>query len=252
MITRIGKWGTGAGLAACLWLTVGSASAQQKPPPGKDAPRVEAHKAETHNMDADFAACLVLDNQNEISAARLAEERTETSQVKKFARMLQDDHSKFIAELEKFGGQQFQARLKDKADSRSEDRRSDIEARDNQKKEAYGKTGTKREGVAEGHSNAHLQIRHEIADECLASTRRELSDKKGLEFDACYLGMQIAAHMRMVDELKVLERHATREMQPVLQAGRKTAEGHLQKAKDLMKELEKDHEARTAQRSDSK
>jgi predicted outer membrane protein len=259
MLTTVGRWGWGTGLAACcLWSTIGTAMAQQKQPAaGTTAPAARQQPAQNsaQNMDAEFAACLVLANQNEIVASRLAEERSESNHVKKFARMLQADHAQFVTDLEKFGGQQFRNRIKDQADARSEDRRSELEGRDNQSKDAYGKTGTQREAVTAAtpaaHGNAHLQIHEEIADECLASTRRELSDRKGREFDACYVGMQIAAHMRMVDELKVLERHASREMQPVLQKGRKAAEEHLLKAKELMKDLEKDHDTRTAKRPDS-
>lgn len=252
MPTTVSKWGWRFGLAACcLWTSIEGAIAQQKQP-GAGPPTGVAIPQAEQGLDAEFAACLVLDNQNEIVFAKSAEQRTESSQVKKFARMLQQDHGKFITELEKFGGRQFRARIEDEADARSEDRRSDLEARDNQQKGAYGKTGTQREAVTAAHANPHLQIRQEMADECLASTRRELSDKKGFEFDASYVGMQIAAHLRMVDELKVFERHASREMQPVLRAGRKTAEEHLQRAKDLMRELEKDHDSRTANRSDSK
>jgi len=252
MPTTVSKWGWRCGLAACcLWTSIEGATAQQKQPEA-ESPAGSTRLHSEQSLDAEFAACLVLDNQNEIVSAKFAEQRTESSQVKKFARMLQQDHATFITELEKFGGRQFRTRIEDEADARSEDRRSDIEARDNQQKGAYGKTGTQREAVTAAHANPHLQIRHEMADEFLASSRRELSDKKGFEFDASYVGMQIADHLRMVDELKVLERHASREMQPVLRAGRKTAEEHLQRAKDLMRELEKNHDSRTAKRSDSK
>jgi len=263
MHTTVGRWGWGAGISACcLSMAIGTVMAQQKGPatPPAGAPGTGAVAPPAMSMDAEFAACLVLENQNEIAAAKLAEDRTESGQVKKFARMLQTDHEKFIGELERFGGQQYRNRVKDQIDSRSEDQRSETEAQANQQKEAYGKTGTQRSnapgtataaGAAAPHST-HLQIRQEVADECLTSTRRELSDKKGSAFDACYVGMQIAGHLRMVDELKVLERHASRELQPVLKQGRTKAEEHLQKAKELMKELEKEQEAHTAQRSNSK
>lgn len=260
MHTTVGRWGWSAGLSACcLSMAMGTALAEQKGPaaPPAGAPGTTAAAQPGVNMDAEFAACLVLANQNEIAAAKLAEDRTESGHVKKFAKMLQTDHEKFIGELERFGGQQYRNRVKEQVDSRSEDQRSETEAQANQQKEAYGKTGTQRTNRAPGAGAAasqgtHMQIRQELADECLASTRRELGDKKGSEFDACFVGMQIAAHLHMVDELKVLERHASRELQPVLKQGRTKAEEHLQKAKELMKQLEKEHDAHTAQRSTSK
>jgi predicted outer membrane protein len=95
-----------------------------------------------------------------------------------------------------------------------------------------------------------MQIKHEIADQCLASTRRELESKSGSEFDECYVGMQVGAHMKMADALTVLERHASPELQPVLRKGLETVRTHLDHAKKVKKSLDEGGE-RTARSKDS-
>jgi len=83
-----------------------------------------------------------------------------------------------------------------------------------------------------------IQIDQELADRCLASAQRELNEKQGKEFDMCYVGMQIAAHMKMVDSLSVYSRHASGELQQVLNEGLETSQQHLEHAKQLVKQVE--------------
>ncbi len=86
--------------------------------------------------------------------------------------------------------------------------------------------------------NVFEQIKEELADTCLASAQQELQEKKGADFDNCYVGMQIGAHMKMIDTLKVFERHATPELQQVLRKGLQTSQKHFDEAKRLMKGLD--------------
>lgn len=83
-----------------------------------------------------------------------------------------------------------------------------------------------------------IQIDQELADRCLASAQRELNEKQGKDFDMAYVGMQIAAHMKMVDTLSVYSRHASGELQQVLNEGLETSQQHLEHAKQLVKQVE--------------
>ena len=74
--------------------------------------------------------------------------------------------------------------------------------------------------------------------------QRELHDKKGSEFDTCYMGMQLGAHMQMLDQMKVFEKHATPELQQVLRKDRETLQNHFDQAKRIMKGLDGVHTAR--------
>ena len=81
--------------------------------------------------------------------------------------------------------------------------------------------------------------RHPIAvEEREDSAERELLEKKGADFDRCYLGMQLGAHMRMIDTLTVYERHSSPELQQVFHKGLQTSRKHLDEARKLLKGVE--------------
>ena len=82
-----------------------------------------------------------------------------------------------------------------------------------------------------------LQIKQEIADQCLISASREFGSKKGEEFDECYIGSQILLHMKKIAELKVLEKHVSSQLQTTLRDGREHAEHHLEQAKKIKDSL---------------
>ena len=82
------------------------------------------------------------------------------------------------------------------------------------------------------------QIKQEITDKCVASAQKELNSKQGQEFDKCFVGMQIAHHMHMVDTLSVLSTKASPELQQILDEGLQTSQQHLEHAKQLAKKLE--------------
>jgi predicted outer membrane protein len=181
-------------------------------------------------LDDHIAACLTLANQNEIALAKTAEEKSSNPEVKSFAQQIEQDHTKFMSQITKFGGNEF--RNRDTSARRDGERRDDSSATPRNADQAKNAASSSQDQV-------HMQIKRELADECLASTQRELSQKSGQEFDDCYVGMQIAAHMQMVTELKVLQRHASPELASVLKEGQNTAQKHLDHAKQLMKTLAK-------------
>jgi len=239
------------------------------------------HPAKGAGLDQEMAGCLVLGNQNEIAAAKLGEQST-NPEVVAFAKMMQKEHQLFLAQLQEFAGQQFRDRNLDsdayrptaKAGTKaaagrpntdsvpgvkparvSKELKDDVErqaATEPRRDPGETKTGdrpitvTARKVGADDAQATHetmRQMKLELADECLANTRRELDGKSGKEFDSCFVGMNIAAHMHMITELTVFERHASPEFKPVLQRGRETAMHHLQHAKELIKNIESGHTA---------
>lgn len=261
------RWILTIAFAQALTLaTTAHSTAQETAAPRRNPARAQPQRdaAQTENLDAHFAACLILSNQNEIASARLAEQRTKSPEVKKFAQAMEKDHEKFIAALEEVAGNPFHDRRTTSAsssetrrDARTEDSANDRSAADDADRTGRqaapaARTGVRKNGTGKGPAAAstpatdiHLQIKQEIADECLASTQRELSSKEGREFDACYIGIQLAAHMLMIDELKVLERHASAALKPVLRQGLETAQEHLSQAKQIMKDIENRETAST-------
>jgi putative membrane protein len=88
-------------------------------------------------------------------------------------------------------------------------------------------------------SDRRSEIAKEIDEQCLESLKKELGDKSAGEFDACYVGSQIAGHMQMAAALKVLSKHATGELRDVITEAQPTVDKHLKHAKELMNKLEK-------------
>jgi predicted outer membrane protein len=83
-----------------------------------------------------------------------------------------------------------------------------------------------------------LQLKRELAQECLTSTIEELGKKKGAEFDKCYMVQQVIAHQQMIATLHVFQRHASPELAELIAEGEKTAKKHLQHGKQLAKQME--------------
>ena len=98
-----------------------------------------------------------------------------------------------------------------------------------------GRDSRTESGACTSHGGV-LNLKREIADQCLASAHRELDNKSGKEFAQYYIGMQIGAHMYVVDAMTVFQRHASPELRQTIAAGEETAQGHLQMAKNIMKQ----------------
>src|SRR5262245_14938186 len=215
------------------------------------------------NLDPHLALEVALANDNEIVLAKFAQTRTDNKDVQKFAESLQKDHEQFAQELQRFAGNI--ATLRDHRENRSADGRrdperpADAEAGAAERREAVPprEAAAPRAGTAPGvaepqaaarqtaHMNVFEQIKLELADTCLDSAQRALQEEKGAEFDKCYVGMQLGAHMKMIDTLKVFEKHSSPELQKVLNKGLQTSQKHLEAARKLMKDV--DH-IRTASR----
>lgn len=235
----------------------GKAARNEGAPRTGGAARTEGatHAEGSGTLDQHFAECLVLENQNEIAAARLAQKRSKSPEVKEFAQMLEKEHQQFVKELQKVGGTQFENR---RIDATSAVQQGDARTESPRSSKTSGGTGVIEPTAAEENRKSNradaghmatvdmlVQIKHEMADECLASTQRELSSKEGREFDACFIGMQLAGHQQMIDQLKVLERHASADLQGTLRKGRETAQKHLERAREIMHDIDK-HETKTA------
>jgi putative membrane protein len=213
-----------------------------------------ASNGATENHDAFLADWLIIDNNNEIAMAELAAQKAGSDQVKQFAQKMIADHQKLNEQLMRFAGnkapreesaqrsnpatneqnrQQAQNNAAPRANQSEPQRRTVARVTD------QGEIPGQNSGQARSHGGV-LGLKREIADQCLASARKELDGKSGKEFDECYMGMQIGAHMYVVDAMAVFQRHASPELRQVIAAGEQTAEGHLQMAKNFMQHERQD------------
>jgi predicted outer membrane protein len=212
-------------------------------------PQPAAGKAGQHDksFDGNIASCLILGSQNEIAAAKLAESKAEAEEVRAFAKAMDEDHQRFIAQWEKFAVNHYRHReardigeVRDRGVVRDRGAaavKGRVATNRNPAAEETREVGAKEAGEHHAHMAKFMTIREEIADQCRASLTRELDSKQGKEFDECFMGMQIGFHMMLVDELTVLAKHASPELRTVLQKDLAMAQKHFDNAKQIMNDL---------------
>jgi predicted outer membrane protein len=216
--------------------------------PGAQAERgfqSERPRAHAVNLDQHIIACLITENEGEIQLSKFAQDRAQNKEVKDFAEQMITDHAQFVGKLKQLQGGS-EATGEDRGGRRGEEETPRVPVR----RPGAQPGAADAAGERGGKHDIHLQIKKEIAERCLASTQRELEQKKGAEFDRCFMGVQKMAHMKMVDELAVLEKYASPQLQRTLAQGSQTARTHLTHAKTLAAKLE-GASAETARRSTS-
>ncbi|MFO0789728.1 MAG: DUF4142 domain-containing protein [Pirellulales bacterium] len=82
------------------------------------------------------------------------------------------------------------------------------------------------------------QIEQQIAQRCQQMAKDELQQKEGAEFDKCYIGNAVGAHMHAVAALEVIGKSSQGQLAQIAQAAQPTVQQHLDRAKELMKQLE--------------
>lgn len=221
--------------------------------------KASAHQM--HNPDQLMASCVAVGNQEEIAIAEFARQKSQNEDVKKFVEMMITDHHTYLLKLRKFAPEATQpgyipSNTKEAAKARglkgiiqqtgaavaaavSDDAKDDAKKVENadDKDDAKVETADSKETGDSGKHSIFAQMERELAAECLALTKAKLGEKSGAEFDQCFIGQQIGAHMAMKAKLTVFQRHASPELAKVFAEGLKTTEHHLAKAEDLAKEL---------------
>jgi predicted outer membrane protein len=181
--------------------------------------------AGTNDQSADhqIAGLLAIGNQEEIALARLALERVQNDDVKQFAKMMIDDHSKVLKELQKVAPEATQQASLGEANDR-------VAARD-RTEAATKRTASRAAGFDP------IEVHKQIAQRCLESARKEFADKQGAEADMCFMGTQLVLHQQMIDKMSVFAEYASPELRQAIEEANQGAEKHLQEAKQLVMQL---------------
>lgn len=198
--------------------------------------------------DGQLAACLIIDNYKEVALAQFAQQKSQNEQVKAFAEKLIRDHQQFIQQLQEtatsggFSNEQLTlSGAQSPAGARpgqADPQRPGTTPR-TQDPQAPRRTARPAELEGRGGQVSFIELKQELAEQCLQTIREELEQKPQAEFDKCYIGSQVMAHMTMVDTLEVFSRHASPELQSVLEKGKQTTQAHLNEAKKLEQQLDK-------------
>lgn len=217
-------------------------------------PKVSAaEQREEANTDRSLATCIAIGNQEEIALTQFAVEHIQNPEVKKFAQMLIDDHTKFGGKLTPYASEVANMPFDDahagvRHSNNKESKTADATAASKEelraaKREARRKDDSDRQTVTSAHSGLFAQERmavleRQVANECLTLAKRELTEaKESGDFDQAFLGCQVATHLNMIAKLTVFERESTGELAQVFGEGRASTEKHLEEAKHLMRSL---------------
>jgi predicted outer membrane protein len=256
--SRIAAFTVAGAIVSAAW--VSAQDNQNQPQPGRtqqeqsqsqaDRAKLTDERPGWQNADQLMASCITIQNLEEVALAKLAEDKLQNEEVKKFAAMMQEQHQAYLTKLEKFASEAARQPLDLKGTaSRSELELTSTTGRTKQVSEATpddradaNKTTTAEkdrttQSDKSGKQIDLIQIDREIAQECLNAAKAEMEKKEGVEADQCFLGYQIAKHAAMKTKLTVFERHASPELAKVFAEGAATAEKHKNEAEEIMKSL---------------
>jgi len=210
--------------------------------------------------------------EGEIALGNLASKRAQNDRVKDFAKMMVEDHGKYVQELQQAAGQGGGAPGAAQPGNRSGRTTPGREgnsgggpgddtpagapagvpgsaAAGSGSRPASGTSGTRTgfggaaSSTSSASSSSHsdndaIQLKEEIGKQCVENATRDLSSKQGAQFDKAYIGQQIAAHGDMLATLQVFERHASGQLKDVINKGIQTTQHHKQEAEKIMAELD--------------
>jgi predicted outer membrane protein len=196
-----------AGLAIIVALTCGMSIAQQAgQQPGAPRPKT-GQGTQASNTDQQIAALIFGACHNEVETAKFAQSRLQTPAAKQFAEKMIKDHTPDCETYHRWAG--------------------------NLTNEREGQNRA-------GGSLDWVSIHNEIGQQCLESTKKELSQASSGEVDHCFMGEQLAAHMAVKDKLTVLKEHASPQLAQQIDKSLQVVDSHLKEAKQIMEQL-KDH-----------
>jgi predicted outer membrane protein len=103
-------------------------------------------------------------------------------------------------------------------------------------------------GMADHHSAARefVAIMDEVSERMQQAEQRELSQKEGIAFDRAFLGQQVMSNMWLSEAMSAFQRHASPDLQPILQEGLQVTQQHLTQAKALLMRMEQSQPKSTA------
>jgi hypothetical protein len=94
-----------------------------------------------------------------------------------------------------------------------------------------------------------LAIKQQVSQKALDLTKKELEKKEGVEFDKCFVGEQIGAHIWFLATLEVFkDQQISPDLRSVVEKGIQSTQEHLDHAKKLADNLERQGGRETAAR----
>lgn len=241
---------TSFAIAVSGLVLLGSQVTSQELAPTKPVPQPKARDTEARpangtqlndkqQLGQHIAACLLINNEKEIAISELGND-AQDAKVKEFAQEMVKEHTKLVSKLQKYTPQ---------ISANETSVQTDREAVPGEpppsvtKKPATttparaGETTAPAAASSQSITDHLIAIERDTAKECLAMSKQELAQKKGAEFDKCFMGMQVAEHAAMLAKLQALDGKVSGELGQVIAEAKKSTKVHLDHAKQLMEEV---------------
>ena len=218
------------------------------------------------SIDQVLANNLLAENELVIAIGRLAGERSQNAEVKKFAAQLVADHVTLSQELKRIADPEAADPLAPPTEPppATDPRRSAARITDTlPHSTTAGETPLKAQtGAAEAQAENGLlterttpmsdttkrqgnrlvmrlaDVDHRIQEGATSLLRQQLEQQKGARFDKACLYVQTTLEAELIAALKVTHEESSGTLGQVAQRGQATAERHLKEAKDLLERLE--------------
>jgi predicted outer membrane protein len=175
---------------------------------------------------------------HEVALANVALKQATSPDVRTFAQRMIDEHTACAAKFEPFA-----AAAAAPAAKPGEGKRAAGEPGDG-KRPATGEQGDGKPVDASGTPAAarlggfdHAMLIRDLGKKCLQSDIKLLTTKTGVEFDRCYMAMQVASHMRGGDMTEVFGTYASERLRPLLKDTNKAIALDLEMATALCQPL---------------
>ena len=242
-------------VTAILCLAAASAAQDDRNKP--QARPMDAGTTAASPNDHILAQCLIVDNENEIALAELAKQRASSDEVKQFATRMITEHQQMLSKLSTFtSGAMPTERSGNETDRPGERTGADKQNPSDRNPTGQNPTGQNptgqtpptrdTTGMRDHDTMMHgsqgtldlVTLKRELGRKCLESAKKELMSKSGAEFDRCYIGQQIGAHMMVADELEVFRNYASEKLRQGLTDALPQVQEHLQHAKSIAEKLE--------------
>jgi putative membrane protein len=213
-------WNNGIGALVVLTLAVGQVAAQQ---PGQNERNQDESQrqqlrsqsqqrsggGQTSQLDKHLAKLLIAKNEAAIKVNEFAQQQAQDQQVKQYASKMVEAHQQLNQKLQQVAGQQ----------------------------------GSQQEGDA---AEKMVQMFDRIESQFAEKLVEGLREKQGRQLDNTVMGLEVLAHMRMVETLDVMQQQTSGELQQILEQAHEKTRQHLQEAEQLGRKIE---ESAVAQRT---
>jgi len=200
-----------------------------------------------NSADHVIAEMLAISNQEEIALNKLAANKVHNKQVREFAEQMIKEHSQLLDELRRFGANAtpLEANTAQRrgapgaavpSTTTGEQQGGQIRTPGQQANPAQA-GGQQVAGQQQPGGLDFVNIKRQIAQQCLASAQRKFNELQGDEVDLCFMGQQAVMHQQMIDAETVLRQHVSPELQQVIDQSIQSAETHLKHADKIIREL---------------